>query len=171
MSAQRIYCIDTSSLIYCQHAFGNQPSRVTFFAAIWAFLDELADGGRLRAPHEVFVEITRSKDHVADWAQRHRGAFAPKGENVAKVIEILKVPGQRLASPSAPRGAEEADPWVIALAASINDQDPHLFGREEGIVVTEETKVGGIRDVSATLGIGCVDLVEMLTAEGITIGH
>lgn len=170
VAVRRIYSVDTGSLIYCQHSFGSQASRISYFASVWSLLDRLADDARLQAPHLVFVEITRSDDHIARWAKAHPAVFRPKGEHAARVVEILKTPGQQLVKASAPRGAEEADPWVIALAEAINATQPQLFGRDEGVVVTEERKAGGISDVCEKLGITCVDVVGMLQAEGLTFG-
>lgn len=171
MASRRIYCIDTSSLVYCQRSFGDRPSQAAFFAAIWDLLDKLADEGRLLAPHLVFVEITKNKDRVGRWADGHRDAFRPKGEHAAGVAEILKEPGQHLVDPSAARGSEEADPWVIALAEALMADQPTLFDDPPTIyVVSEEMKPGGIHEICQRRGIRCIDFIDMLAAEGISIG-
>lgn len=68
---------------------------------------------------------------------RPRGVFRPRGEHAARVVEILKEPGQRLVDPAAPRGAEESDPWVIALAEGISATPPTLWDQQVGVVVSE----------------------------------
>jgi hypothetical protein len=171
ITVRTIYCVDSSSFIYCQRAFSERPSRVTFYASVWSLLDSLADDGRLLAPHLVYVEITKNKDNIGQWAVDHPGVFRPRGENAARVIEILKEPGQRLVDPAGPRGAEESDPWVIALAEEISATPATLWDEwQVGVVVSEETKVGGIGDICARRKIEHVDFTEMLNAEGLSFG-
>jgi len=166
---RRIYCVDTSSFAYCQRSFGQRSSRLTFYASVWDLLDRLADEERLLAPHLVHIEITKSNDEIGRWAQAHSAVFRPRGEHAARVVEILKEPGQRLVDPTAPRGAEEADPWVIALAAGISAAPPTLFDpRRIGIVVSEEARVGGIADICRRRGVEHLDFTEMLTTEGLS---
>ncbi len=168
-AVRRIYCIDTSSFGYCQRSFGQRSTRLTFFAPVWDLLDRLADEGRLLAPHLAYVEITKNNDEIGRWAHTHPGVFRPKGEHAARVVEILKEPGQRLVDPTAPRGAEEADPWVIALAEAISATPPTLFdARPLGIVVSEEARVGGIADICRRRGVEHLDFTEMLTTEGLS---
>lgn len=168
-AVRRIYCIDTSSFGYCQRSFGQRSSRLTFFAPVWDLLDRLADEERLRAPHLVHTEITKSNDEIGRWAQAHPDVFRPRGEHAARVVEILMVPGQRLVDPTAPRGAEEADPWVIALAEAVSATPPTLFDAPPlGIVVSEEAKVGGIADICRRRGAEHMDFAEMLTTEGLS---
>lgn len=170
VALRRIYCIDTSSLIYCQHAFGDRPSKVQFYAAVWDLLDRLAGDGRMQAPHLAFGEITKNNDHIGQWAHAHAAVFRPKGEHAARVVEILKEPGQRLVAKTAPRGAEEADPWVIALAEGINAVSPTLWDQQIGVVVGEEAKVGGIADICRRRTVEHLDFTGMLSAEGLSFG-
>jgi len=171
VAARTVYVIDTSSLGYCQRSFGDRPSKVAFFSEIWTLLDHLAADGRLIAPHQVAVEISRNNDHIGQWAAAHTGIFRPKGEHAARVIEILKEPGQRLVKDNAPRGAEESDPWVIALAEAASATPPTLFDPPTvGIVVSEESKVGGIREICLRRRIPHMDFTEMLLAEGLSFG-
>lgn len=165
-----VYCMDTSSFIYCQRSFGDRATKREFYRSVWDLLDGLASDGRLIAPHRVKEEICRSKDHLAEWAETHSAIFRPNGEYVGRVIQILRVPGQRLVQPNAPRGAEEADPWVIALAEGVNATAPSLWmPKSQAIVVSEETKPGGIRDVCAGRGVEHMDFTEMLQAEGVSL--
>ena len=67
------------------------------------------------------------------------------------------------------RSAEEADPWVIALAEAVSATTPTLFdARSLGIVVSEEAKVGGIADICRRRGAEHMDFAEMLTTEGLS---
>jgi hypothetical protein len=82
------------------------------------------------------------------------------------VVEILKEPRQRLIEPTAPRGGEEADPWVIALAEAVNATPPTLFdARPLCVVVSEESRLGGIADICRRRGVVHADFTEMLAAE------
>jgi hypothetical protein len=169
-AVRRIYCVDTSSFIYCQRSFAQRSTRLTFFAPVWDILDRLADEERLLAPYLTSVEITKNNDEIGRWARRHTGVFRPKGEHAVLVVEILKEPGQRLVDPTAPRGGEEADPWVIALAEGICAAAPTLFDTQPlGIVVSEETKAGGIAEICARRHIVHLDFTEMLAAEGLAL--
>lgn len=170
-SVRKTYCIDTSSLVYCGRSFAARGRRLPFFAPAWSLLDRLADEERLIAPHLVQVEITKNRDIIGQWALGHAGIFRPRGEFADRVVEILKEPGQQLVDPTAPRGAEESDPWVIALADGITATRPTLFdARPLGIVVSEESKVGGIADICARRGVEHLDFTEMLDAEGLSLG-
>jgi len=162
--------MDTSSLSYCQRSFGARSSRVLLFAGVWDLLDRLATDGRLQAPRLVFGEITKNNDGIGKWAHAHPAIFRPKGEHAARVVDILKEPGQRLVVATAPRGGEEADPWVIALAEAICATLPTLWEAPVGVVVSEETKVGGISDICRRRSIEHLDFAGMLTVEGLSMG-
>ncbi len=168
VAVRTIYVIDTSSLGYCQRSFGDRLTKVAFFHEIWELLDRLAAESRLVAPHQVSVEIARNNDHVGQWAASHAGIFRPKGEHVVRVVDILKERGQRLVEGDKPRGSEESDPWVIALAEEVTAAAPTLFDAPTvGIVVSEETKSGGIRDICLRRGGRHMDFTEMLLTEGL----
>lgn len=170
-AVHRIYCIDSSSLIYCGRSFAARGARLPFFAPVWELLDRLADEKRLIAPHLVHDKITRNRDVIGQWALDHAGIFRPRGEFAHLVVEILKEPDQRLVDPTAPRGAEECDPWVIALAEGITAVDPTLFdARPLGIVVAEENKTGGIADICRRRAVEHLDFTQMLAAEGLSLG-
>jgi hypothetical protein len=170
IAVRTIYCVDTSSFLYCQKSFAERGSRRDFFAPVWALLDQLADEGRLRAPHLVFGEISMNNDEIGRWAQAHRSVFRPKGEHAPLVVDILKDSDQRLVDPTGPRGGEEADPWVIALAEAISAVPPTLWDAEVGVVVSEELKFGGIADICGRRKVAHLDLAGMLVAENVSLG-
>lgn len=168
---RRIYCVDTSSFVYCQRSFGQRASRAALFGAVWDLLDTLADSSRLIAPHYVLGEITKNKDRIGLWATAHAGTFRPKGEHAALVTEILKEPGQHLVDPTGARGSEEADPWVIALAEAVAAEPRTLFDKPPAVfVVSEEMKPGGIREICLRRRIDHIDFAEMLHGEGLGFG-
>jgi hypothetical protein len=165
-----LYAIDTSSFVYCQRSFGSRPSQVAFYAAVWALLDRLADERRLVEPRQVFIEITKNKDMIGVWAENHEWIFQAKGQNAALVPEILTEPGQRLVDPAGARGSEEADPWVIAAAEAASAVSPTLFDPiPRCLVVSEELKPGGIAEICRRRGIGHIDFVGLLAAEGLSL--
>ncbi len=169
-AVRQVYCVDTSSFVYCQRSFAERSTRRALFAPVWTLLDRLAGEGRLVAPHLVYTEITKNNDDIGAWAKAHAGVFRRKGEHATRVMQILREPGQRLVDPTAPRGGEEADPWVIALAEGLNAADPTLFDPPPAaVVVSEETRVGGISDICRRRGITHVDFAEMVTIEGLSI--
>lgn len=168
VARRRIYCVDTSSFVYCQRSFGQRSSRTSFYSAVWDLLDRLADQSRLQAPHWLFTEVIKNDDDIGKWAKAHRSTFRPKSEHATRVVEIPKEPGQRLVRGTAPRGSKEADPWVIAPAEAIGAARPTLFDSQIGVVVSEDVTPAGIADICARRRVEHLHFTGMLAAEGLS---
>ena len=162
--ADPIWVMDTSSLIAIKsfpHAGRDK---------VFAGLSALVAGGRLFFPREVLSELKRdsgdkrSPDRPCLWALGvETGACqAPTLEEVRAVLEIVP----DILDPAKESGADEADPYVLALARKLREQG------HDARVVTEETK-NYLRKLSLNtacgmLGIPSVPLLGLLRAEGFT---
>lgn len=129
----------------------------------------LVEAGRLVFPEEVVKELKRaadpsSPDDQYDWAARWESEACrnePSPETVREVLE--KAP--RVLDPEKDTGAEEADPYVLAMA--------HRFRAEgkDARVVTQENKESprkmSLRTAAGVLGLASVPLEAFLEFEGI----
>ncbi|MBZ5632012.1 MAG: DUF4411 family protein [Acidobacteriia bacterium] len=117
-------------------------------------MDEL---GRVAEP--------KSPDAQHEWAKKHAAKAcerAPSFEEIRKVL--ASVPA--VLDPDKDTGAEEADPYILAVAARL---------RSEGVdarIVTEETREFArkmsLRTAAGLLGIPAVPLKAFLAFEKIT---
>lgn len=125
--AAPIWVFDTSALLEIKslpHA--DRP-------AVLARMSELAGQGRLRMPKQVIDELKRGNDAVLDWAVSVEPSAVGDGPTFDSVKAVLAdVPGILDAAKDA--GADEADPYVLALAQEIK------AGGADARVVTQETK-------------------------------
>ena len=154
------YIIDTSSLIEL-----NQHNPMDLYPGVWQKMEGLVNSGRLFAPREVFEEIKRFDDSLADWSKKHTKMFKePTGEQIKIVKEILKKypslikKGKRYA----------ADPWVIALAIEMIHGPQKTLVEIKRIVVTEEKIRGNkinIPYVCEEYTVEAIDILDMFRIE------
>lgn len=161
--ADPVWVVDTSSLIAIKSSTSHEARERVFES-----LSALVKAGRLVFPHEVLEELKRDSadkrnpDRPCMWARevepdacRHTATF----EEVKAVLEIVP----DILDPTKESGADEADPYVLALAKKL---------RDEGIdarVVTEEmrnspTKLS-LNTACGMLGIPSVPLLGLLRGE------
>ena len=109
MATVRRYCIDTSSLVALKRNYPRKSLR-----ALWDLLEQLADDGRLIAPHEVRRELDQVEDEMKTWAKARSGIFVPiDGEQGDALREIqAEFPGVSASAKPGPH----ADPWCLALS-------------------------------------------------------
>lgn len=109
MATVRRYCIDTSSLVDLKRHYPRKSLR-----ALWDLLEQLADDGRLIAPHEVRRELEQVEDEMKAWAKARAGSFVPiDGEQGDALREIQAgFPGVSASAKPGPH----ADPWCLALS-------------------------------------------------------
>lgn len=148
------YSIDTSSIIEGWHRL--YPPDV--FPSVWPRLEAMAGNGDLAATEEVLTELGRQADDVHDWARHVPGLFVDIDEHVQSAVRRILTDHPRLVDTR--RGRSGADPFVIALA-QVNGCT----------VVAEEGATGRIErpnipDVCLALGIPCMNLLQMIRAEG-----
>lgn len=163
--ADPVWVIDTSSLIAIKSLPHADRDRV------FARLSVRVKGARLFFPREVLNELKRdssdkrSPDRPCVWALEVEGdacQHAPTLEEVKAVLAIVP----DILDPAKDSGADEADPYVLALAKKLRDQGV------DARVVTEEAK-NYLRKLSLNtacgmLGIPSLPLLGLLRSEGIS---
>lgn len=158
-----VYCIDTSSLIELQRRY-----TLPFFEPFWQLLDRLAAEGRLIAPYEVHGEIedgSRDDDRLKQWADTHPEVFGPKGEQWETARGIVRGHPD-LVGHNEP--TKKADPYVLALARERQDRAGLLYS-DRVVVIAEETRKGGIREVAGLMELQVLSLLELMREEGLAI--
>lgn len=80
------------------------------FPSVWELIADEMHSGRIIAPREVFVELTRKDDDVSKWAKQRAAVFVEPTPEVqqeaGRILSLLPNPGVR----------DGADPFVIAEA-------------------------------------------------------
>ena len=156
-----VYSIDTSALMTWY--FRRYPPAV--FKSIVPLMEKLIADGRLRASEYVLTELGSKKDILHDWAAAQPNFFIKTDSDVSTRAANLVKAYPRLIDPASLRSIQ-ADPYVVALAASNRDW----------IVVTEETfaktKTSGKRknrtyipDVCAAEKVVCITFLDMMRLE------
>jgi len=161
--AKPIWTIDTSSIIAIRRLENkNKPK-------IFSRMEDLVREGRLVFPKEVVKELERaadpeSPDEQYEWAARQESGAcrnAPSLELVKKVLsEVPKV-----LDPDKDTGAEEADPYVLAMASELRSK-----GFDARVVTEERKDTPGKMSLSTAagvLGLASVPLKAFLEFEGI----
>ena len=132
-AAAEVWIIDTCSVIEVRRCVktGDQPR-------VYLALTQLVGAGHLVFPREVYRELERDNtpdrlDQPFDWAKINVDLAARHGTDFDMVKAALaKTP--KVLDHEKPAGADEADPYVLALALKLRS-DGH-----EVTVITEERK-------------------------------
>lgn len=158
-----IWIIDTSAIVEIK-SFVPRDQRERVFAALAALVTE----GRLKFPVEVLRELKRDveghrPDQACLWASGVEGAACDVAPSYEEVKETLAVVPDILDSMKE-SGVDEADPYVLALAAKLR-----LKGDDARVVSQEvrDTKKISLNTACGMLGIPSVPLRGFLRAEGI----
>lgn len=101
--------------------------------AILAKLTEFVKEGRLRMPKQVVDELKRGSDELVEWAQAVEAEAALGSPSLDEVKAVLAVVPDVL-DPHKDSGAEEADPYVLAMAVKLKATEADVR------IVTQETK-------------------------------
>lgn len=153
---QIIYSLDTSALIAAFH----ERYPIDNFPSLWYKIEELIKNGRLKMSQIVFDEAMRDTD-IKQWCDKYQ--LKPDFQEVidesvqGKVSEVLSE-FPRLVDDRT--GKSGADPWVIALALTI----------ENCVVVTEENPTHSrnrpkIPDACAHFNLQCIKVVDLIKRE------
>jgi len=151
-----IYVVDTNSFILLTEIY---PYDV--FPSVWAKVDEIIGQEKLVSVEDVYEELKTKDDDIHKWAKERRHIFKElNGPIQDSAIEILSTHNNLL---DLKNKKSSADPFVIATARMHN-----------GIVVTEEDFSGGphksmIPDVCRDYNVGCINLLEMLRKENLSL--
>ena len=155
MSAPK-YIIDTCSLTKMRHTY---PEDV--FPSVWKKLTDLADNGILLSAADVWEELNVFEDEISIWAKARVDFFCPLTTNIQ-----FRATGILTSHPGLldlKKNKSSADPFVISTALEF-----------DCVVVTEE-RIGNspihpkIPNVCKDLGVECINLLEMLRREGLSI--
>ena len=152
MASKSIYSIDSSALI---HAW-RRVYRPKNFGFVWNGFDSLIEESRLRSSIEVYSELEKKDDELFKWCKERKGGLfvAIDGGIQAHVARILK-DYPRLVDTV--KGRSGADPFVIALAATVN---PMMT-----VVTEEQPGKTKIPDVCKSEKIDCIGLADLIERE------
>jgi hypothetical protein len=159
-----VWVIDTSSIIAVRRDVTVAVRRKAFER-----LTQLVNDGRLVYPPEVLDELKRntdpkSPDEQYQWckdnaATAHALMSCDHDEVKAVLAEVPTV-----LDPEKESGAEEADPYVLALARKLR-----AAGVDARVVTQESPLKMSMSTAAGVLGIPCVPLKAFLVAESIPI--
>lgn len=122
-----IWVFDTSALIDIK----SQPRESR--EAILVRLSQLAGKGRLRMPKQVLDELKRVTDVILEWALTVESKVTSDQPTLDDVKTVLSgVPS--ILDSTKDAGAEEADPYVLALALTLKQTGGDVR------IVTQESK-------------------------------
>ena len=162
MSGKSFYIIDSSSLIAL-----NRLYPIDVFPTLWDNVHDLISKGLLISHKEVYKEICAGDDSLKKWAMDQKNLFKDIDEGQMRIVkEILKK------YPSLAKSESEeinADPFVIALAVTLNNGPQKKLFTKGKLIVTEEKSRGNrirIPFVCQDYKIDCIDILEMCRAEG-----
>jgi hypothetical protein len=147
-----IYSMDSSALIHAWHRIYRPKN----FGFVWDGFDTLVSTGRLRASIEVYNELQKKDDELFAWCKaRKLKLFAEIDETTQTIVAQIMRDHPKLVDTT--KGRSGADPFVIALAGSVN---PFM------VVVTEESPgKSRIPDVCAARAIQCCGIADMIERE------
>ena len=147
------YIIDASIWI---RVWRTHPPDI--YVNVWQRLDAAIQNGSLRSPHEVFLELDRGTDDLAENLRQRGALFVPL--DAPQMTAVGQVQDQcPLAADEGER--DRADAFVVALARTLN-----------GTVVTNERprKDAGARhkipDACQHFGVPCRDWFGFLREVG-----
>lgn len=164
MAANVVWVLDTSSLVQIRRSVANSQK-----AGVLARMTEMVIRGRLVFPKQVVEELERmadpqNPDDQYKWAEQHEEMASRHAPSLEEVKGVLgAVPS--VLDPDKDTGAEEADPYILAMATCL---------RAKGLdarIVTEETRdmprKMSLRTAGGLLGVPSVPLRAFLDFEGI----
>lgn len=164
MAQDVIWVVDTSSVAEVRRSIENTKKKEVFEG-----MSGLVNGGRVVFPKQVVGELERAADpHAPDaqylWAKQNEGKateHAPPLEQVKNVLAAVP----RVLDPDKDAGAEEADPYLLALAVHLREQG------KDARVVTEEIRDTprkmSLNTACGLVGVPSVPLRAFLQFEGI----
>ena len=162
MSMEEKYVIDASSLIDL-----NKFNPLDIYHKPWEKIEQLIENNLLFSPIEVFKELVKKDDLLAEWVKKHKKMFKPITKRQTEIVsEILKT------YPSIINVKKEnaADPWVIALAVELTEPKKQTtLITVKWLVITEEQKRGvrvKIPLICENYKIECLKIFDMFRRKG-----
>jgi hypothetical protein len=149
-----VFVFDTSAYI---NGWRDHYPPATF-PGVWTLIDEAFEDGRILSPREVYNELVRKDDEVAEWAKERMVGFVEPTEEVQRAAGAIfehELPS------SANR--DGADPWVIAEARIRELTVVTYEGRTfSGVPTSERRWAVSMPGICKRLGVGCVTLPAAL---------
>lgn len=127
-----LYLIDADVLIRAKNEY-YEFSRVPEY---WEWLAYQGEIGRMKLPVEIYEEITRGKDELADWSKSHKTDIVLNEEVNIKLLQKVVAEGYAPDLTDTEVETMGSDPFLIAYA---------LFDPENRIVVTREVRNNQVR--------------------------
>lgn len=149
-----MYSVDTSALV--EAWVRTYPPDV--FPTLWERIENGIETGRLRATDEVLRDLAKKEDDLYTWSKCKPELFLPLDGHVQSAASAIINDARFSALVNLDAGRGESDPFVIACA------QVHGFT----VVTMEKFKPTKpkIPDVCATLGVPCINLLELFRREG-----
>jgi len=166
-TSHEVWVIDTCSILQVR----REPSLASRRARTYSAMAAAVKNGSLVFPTEVHGELDRgrgklspgSTDEPYEWAAKARDAATRHGTDFDVVKRVLaKVP--KVLDAEKPAGADEADPYVLALALRLKEHG------HEVTVISEERKDRpdkmSLTTACGLLRLYCVPLMGFLGDQG-----
>ena len=162
-TSQVVWVIDTSSIIEVRRSTQKRHRE-----QIFRRMTQLVTEGRLAYPPQVVAELERSAqpkspDPQLAWAKQNASAARGSGSGFLDDVKEILAEVPQVLDPNKDAGADEADPYVLAVAQRL---------RQEGTdarVVTEERRDTdskmSMNTAAGILGIPSVPLAAFLKVE------
>jgi len=136
------------------------------FPTLWRNLGDLVTGGRLIAPPQVLEELERGDDVLTAWARAHRTMFRRSSQELFDKAKDVVARFPDLVDRN--KEHEDADPYVVALAALESEGQQSLLTPATCVVLTQEHRRIGksrIPHAAAGLGLDCIGPTQLLANE------
>ena len=159
-----VWVLDTSSIIEIRRSVAAAER-----ASVFAGLSSLVACDRILFPKQVVDELERASDPKAPdaqylWARQHATKANSHDPSLQEVKDVLAVVPEVL-DPDKDAGAEEADPYLLAVATHLRTEG------KDARLVTQETKDTprkmSLNTACGLLGIPSVPLAAFLQFERI----
>jgi Domain of unknown function (DUF4411) len=159
-----IWVIDTSSIAQVRRSIENAKK-----PGVFAKMGALVQCGRLLYTKQVVAELERVADPASPdpqylWAKLHEAAACQPVPSLAEIKAVLAAVPSVL-DPDKDSGAEEADPYLLAVAVQLRVQakDSRIVSEE----IRETPRKTSLRTAAGLLGVPSVSLKAFLEFEGI----
>ena len=158
LGSTRIYIVDTSAIIDMNRWYPPDA-----FEDIWRRIEAMIGNGEILAPMEVLRELERKDDTIKKWCQDHKRLFVEENREIIKNLVRVK---EKYSSDYWEMNINSevwADPWVVALALSIEIVIGE--GREYATIVTSENKYkpNRIPAIAREFGIRSLNVPEFMS--------
>lgn len=164
MAQDIIWVIDTSSIAEIRRSIENAQKK-----SVFAEMDTLVGRGRLVFPKQVVAELGRaadpnSPDAQYQWAKQNDAKASEHTPSLAEIKNVLGIVPTVL-DPEKDTGAEEADPYVLAMALLLRSE-----GKDARVITQEKNdypRKMSLSTAAGLLGIPSVPLKAFLQFEEI----